>query len=194
MPLLIIIGLLALAAFWAVSTYNFFVSSKARIAAAIQEIGNQLKRQADLIPNLESAAKGYLKHEKGIFEALTDARKDVTAAVKSGNLQKMSDAGSKVAELLPQIRVAVESNPEIKGTEVVVPLMDELRDTADKVMYSRRLLIDLTADYNVKRVTFPSSIIANMFGVTEMKGMIMESDVDANSVSASEMKTPKVSL
>lgn len=194
MPLLIIIGLLVLAAFWAVSTYNFFVSSKARIAAAIQEIGNQLKRQADLIPNLESAAKGYLKHEKGIFEALTDARKDVTAAVKSGNLQKMSDAGSKVAELLPQIRVAVESNPEIKGTEVVVPLMDELRDTADKVMYSRRLLIDLTADYNVKRVTFPSSIIANMFGVTEMKGMIMESEVDANSVSASEMKTPKVSL
>jgi LemA protein len=194
MPLLIIIGLLALAAFWAVSTYNFFVSSKARIAAAIQEIGNQLKRQADLIPNLESAAKGYLKHEKGIFEALTDARKDVTAAVKSGNLQKMSDAGSKVAELLPQIRVAVESNPEIKGTEVVVPLMDELRDTADKVMYSRRLLIDLTADYNVKRVTFPSSIIANMVGVTEMKGMIMENEADANSVSASEMKTPKVSL
>jgi LemA protein len=106
----------------------------------------------------------------------------------------MSDAGSKVAQLLPQIRVAVESNPEIKGTEVVTPLMEELRDTADKIMYSRRLLIDLTADYNVKRVTFPSSIIANMLGVTEIKGMIMENEADANSVSASEMKTPKVSL
>lgn len=194
MPLLIVIGLLALVAFWGISTYNFFVSSKARIAAAIQEIGNQLKRQADLIPNLESAAKGYLSHEKAIFAALTDARKDVSAAVKSGNLQQMSDAGSKVAQLLPQIKVAVESNPEIKGTEVVTPLMEELRDTADKIMYSRRLLIDLTADYNVKRVTFPSSVVANMFGITEIKGMIMENEADANSMSASDMKTPKISL
>lgn len=194
MPLLIVIGLFALVAFWCISTYNFFVSSKARVKAAIQEIGNQLKRQADLIPNLESAAKGYLTHEKAIFAALTDARKDVSAAVKSGNLQEMSDAGSKIAELLPQIKVAVESNPEIKGTEVVTPLMEELRDTADKIMYSRRLLIDLTADYNVKRVTFPSSVVANMFGITEIKGMIMENEADANSMSANDMKTPKISL
>ncbi len=194
MALLIIIGLVAIVGFWGISTYNFFVSSKARIAAAIQEIGNQLKRQADLIPNLEAAAKGYLTHEKEIFVALTDARKDVTAAVKSGNIQEMSDAGSKFAQLLPQIRVAVESNPEIKGTEVVTPLMDELRDTADKIMYSRRLLIDLSADYNVKRVTFPSSIVANMFKVDEIKGMVMENEADANSVSAGDMKTPKVSL
>ncbi len=194
MPLLIVIGLLVLVAFWGISTYNFFVSTQARVKAAIQEIGNQLKRQADLIPNLEAAAKGYLTHEKGIFTALTDARKDVSAAVKSGNLQKMSDAGSKVAQLLPQIKIAVESNPEIKGAEVVTPLMEELRDTADKIMYSRRLLIDLTADYNVKRVTFPSSIIANMAGVTELKGMIMENEADANAMSAADMKTPKISL
>lgn len=194
MPLLIIIGLLAVGAFWAISQYNFFVSSKARVKAAIQEIGNQLKRQADLIPNLESAAKGYLKHEKEIFAALTEARKDVSSAVKSGDLQKMSDAGSKVAQLLPQIKVAVESNPEIKGTEVVTPLMEELRDTADKIMYSRRLLIDLTADYNVKRVTFPSSVVANVFGITEIKGMIMENESDANSMNANDMKTPKISL
>lgn len=194
MPIIILLVVVGVVLFWGISTYNFFVSSKARISAAIQEIGNQLKRQADLIPNLEAAAKGYLSHEKAIFAALTDARKDVSAAVKSGNLQKMSDAGSKVAQLLPQIRVAVESNPEIKGVEVVTPLMDELRDTADKVMYSRRLLIDLSADYNVRRVTFPSSLIANMFGVTEIKGMIMENEADANSMSSADMKTPKVSL
>ena len=68
MPLLLIVGIILVAlVFWVISTYNFFVGSKARIKASIQEIGNQLKRQADLIPNLESSAKGYLKHEKGIF-------------------------------------------------------------------------------------------------------------------------------
>jgi len=74
---------------WLISTYNFFVSSKARIKAAVQEIGNQLKRQADLIPNLEESVKGYIKHEKRIFADLTEARKAVMKAVDSGNLQKM---------------------------------------------------------------------------------------------------------
>src|SRR4030042_4232465 len=105
-----------------VSIYNFFVSSKARIKASIQEIGNQLKRQADLIPNLVSSAKGYLKHEKGIFDKLTEARKTITKAVESGDVQKMSDAGSKLAAILPDLKVIVESNPEIKGVEVVTNL------------------------------------------------------------------------
>ena len=60
---------------------------------AIQEIGNQLKRQSELIPNLEASAKGYLTHEKGIFDELTAARKAISSAVDSGNLKKMADAG-----------------------------------------------------------------------------------------------------
>ena len=136
---IILVGLVI----WIVSTYNFFVSSKTRIKAAVQEIGNQLKRQADLIPNLESSAKGYLKHEKGIYKDLTDARRAINSAVKSGNVQKMADAGSKLASILPSIQVVVESNPELKGSDVVTKLMDELRDTSDKVMFSRRLVIDL---------------------------------------------------
>src|SRR5689334_21667428 len=113
--LILLVGLVI----WAISNYNFFASAKTRINAAIQEIGNQLKRQADLIPNLEASVKGYLKHEKDIFEKLTDARKSVTAAAKSGDLAKMADAGSKLAEVLPKIQVIVESNPELKGSEVV---------------------------------------------------------------------------
>ena len=71
MPIILVLGLAAVVLiFYVVSVYNFFVSSKARIKASVQEIGNQLKRQADLIPNLESSAKGYLKHEKGIFKEL----------------------------------------------------------------------------------------------------------------------------
>ncbi len=183
-----------LALFYVVATYNYFVSGKARIKASIQEIGNQLKRQADLIPNLESSTKGYLKHEKGIFEKLTDARKSINQAIKSGNLQQMADAGTKLSSVLPDIKVLVESNPEIKGSEVVSKLMEELRDTADKIMYARRLLIDLTADYNVKRATFPSNLVANLFKFDEMQGLKTPEGEDATEVSENEMKTPKVDL
>lgn len=190
----LLIGIAVVLAFWVISTYNFFVSSKTRIKAAVQEIGNQLKRQASLIPNLESSAKGYLKHEKGIFKDLTSARKAIDSAVKSGNVQKMADAGSKLGQILPKLQVVVESNPEIKGAGVVTKLMDELRDTADKVMYSRRLVIDLTADFNVKRVRFPSSIIANLFKFAELPGLITPESGEHLKVSAKETKAPKVKL
>jgi LemA protein len=195
MPILFIIGIiLVIVLLWGVSTYNFFVSTKARVKAAIQEIGNQLKRQADLIPNLESSVKGYLKHEKSIFKDLTDARKMVAAAVESGNLQQMSEAGAKMASVLPAIKVAVEDNPEIKGDSVVTKLMDELRDTSDKVMYARRLVIDLTADYNTRRVSVPSNFIANMFNFAELPGLITPESGEHLEVSSSEMKSPKVDL
>lgn len=177
-----------------ISTYNFFVSSKARVKAAIQEIGNQLKRQAELIPNLESSVKGYLIHEKDIFTKLTDARKAIVSASSSGNVQEMINAGEKLNSVLPSIRVAVESNPEIKGSEVVGKLMDELRDTADKLMYSRRLLIDLTADYNVARVSIPSNIVASLFKFEELPGLTTPETGEHMSVSASEMKSPKIDL
>lgn len=194
MILIILLIVAAVILFWVMSTYNFFVSSKARIKASIQEIGNQLKRQADLIPNLEASAKGFLKHEKGIFDELTSARKAVTAAVSSGDINKMAEAGSRIGALLPQIKVAVEDNPEIKGAEVVKPLMDELRDTADKVMYARRLLIDLSADFNVRVATFPSNLIANAFGFKEVDGLKTPLDGDHITVSDMDTKTPKVSL
>lgn len=179
---------------WAIASYNFFVSSKAKIKAAVQEIGNQLKRQADLIPNLESSVKGYLKHESGIFEKLTQARKAVAGAIKSGNVSEMAKAGSMLSEVLPRIQVAVEDNPELKASEVVGKLMDELRDTADKIMYARRLVIDLTVDYNVRRVSFPSSVMANLFKFEELAGLITAQEGEHLKVSESEMKSPKVKL
>src|SRR3990172_12381939 len=179
---------------YALGVYNTLVTLRTRIQASIQEIGNQLKRQVELIPNLEESAKGYLKHEKDIIKTLADARKAVTEAVSSGDVDKMSQAGEKVANILPQIRVVVESNPQIRGSEVVTRLMDELRDTSDKVMYSRRTLIDLTADFNVKRVSFPTSLIASMFGFEEQKGL-STSDVGSHlEVGESETKAPKIKL
>ncbi|MCX6704108.1 MAG: LemA family protein [Candidatus Woesebacteria bacterium] len=189
--LLVIAAILVL---WVISIYNFFVSSKTRVGASIQEIGNQLKRQAELIPNLEASAKGYLAHEKGIFNELTAARRAISSAVDSGNLKKMADAGKMLSDVLPKIQVVVESNPEIKGSEVVKTLMDELRDTSDKVMYARRLLIDLTADYNVKLVSFPSSVIAGIFHFEKLKGFETPMEADGLKVTGEEMKTPKVNL
>jgi len=192
MPILLIVGVLFV--LWVISAYNFFVSTKARIKAAVQEIGNQLKRQADLIPNLEASAKGFLKQEKSIFKSLTEARKSVASAVKSGNPQKMADAGTQLASILPSIQIAIEDNPEIKSDSVVAKLMDELRDTADKVMYSRRLVIDLTADYNVRRVTIPSSIVAGIFSFSELPGLITPESGEHLSVGARDTKAPKVKL
>jgi LemA protein len=179
----LLIGIGAVLVFWIIGTYNFFATAKTRVGASIQEIGNQFKRQADLIPNLEASVKGYLSHEKGIFDELSNARKLIAGA--KGDLGKMTAAGKAIAEVLPKIQVVVESNPEIKGSEVVKNLMDELRDTSDKIMYARRLMIDLTADYNVKKVTFPSSILANLFHFETLKGL---------ETSEAEMKTPKVVL
>lgn len=177
-----------------VSVYNFFQTALTRIKASISEIGNQLKRQADLIPNLESSVKGYLKHEKDILTMLADARKGVAAAAKSGNLEKQASAASLLGDVLPRLAVVVESNPELKGNTVVQNLMEELRDTADKVMYARRTLIDLTADFNIKVVTFPSNLVANMFGFKEQSGLKVADMEAATSVSAAETKSPKINL
>ena len=182
---LILVIAVVLGVFWVVSVYNFFVSSKARIKASVQEIGNQLKRQADLIPNLESSVKGYLTHEKGILQMLSDARKLVAAG---------KDASKQISEALSGLKIVVESNPELKANTVVENLMGELRDTSDKVMYARRLMIDLTADYNVKRVSVPSNIVANMFSFTELKGLETAESGEHLTVSAEEMKSPKVNL
>ena len=190
----IIIGILLVLVLWAISAYNFFVSSQARIKASVQEIGNQLKRQFDLIPNLEESARSYLKHETGIFEALTEARKAISNAVKSNNAQEMADAGSMLSQVLPKIQIVVESNPELKAAGVIEKLMDELRDTADKIMYARRLVIDLTADFNVKRVAFPSSLVAEIFKFAELPGLITPEKGEHVEVSRKETESPKVDL
>lgn len=194
MFLYILIAVVVFIAFYVISLYNWFQTALTRITASIQDIGNQLKRQADLIPNLESSAKGYLKHEKGIFDALVSARKAVDSATGSKDMKKISAASDAVSNLLPKLQVLVESNPEMKGAEVITRLMDELRDTSDKLMYARRVVIDLTADYNIRIVTFPSNIIANTLGFKAQKGLETPTEGAHLSVSESETKSPKIDL
>ncbi|MCL5090626.1 MAG: LemA family protein [Patescibacteria group bacterium] len=190
----IILIILVLIAFFVWSTYNKLVTLRTRIQASIQEIGNQLKRQADLIPNLVESVKGYLKHEKEIFAELTSARKSILEATAKNDPQLMVDAGEKLQKVLGEFRVVVESTPQIRGVESVNKLMDELRDTADKVMYSRRTLIDLTADYNITLVTFPSNLVAKIFNFQPEKGLTTPVSGEHLEVSDEETKGPKVKL
>ncbi|OGD79795.1 hypothetical protein A2368_04435 [Candidatus Collierbacteria bacterium RIFOXYB1_FULL_49_13] len=195
MPILaiIVIAVLAIAAYL-IATYNRFVTIKTQIEASIQEIGNQLKRQADLIPNLENSVKGFLKHEKGIFEELTSARKAVETAVKSGTAKALDAAEEQVSAVLPKIQILVESNPEIKSAELVGNLMNELRDTADKLMYARRTVIDLTQDFNQMLVTIPSSLVGTLFGMTKQSGLSTPMSGTHLEVAESETKSPKINL
>jgi LemA protein len=174
--------------------YNKFSTLKVQIKASIQEIGNQLKRQSNLIPNLVDSVKGFMKHEKGIFEELTSARKIVQEAISSNDPKMIDKAQASVDKALSSLKVVVESNPQIQSSGLVNNLMDELRDTADKLMYARRTLIDLTASYNTMLVTIPSAWVGSIFGFTQEKGLSMPDDDSQIKVTSEEVKDPKVNL
>ncbi len=189
--LLVVVGGVVL---FVIGTYNSLQQLKTQITASIQEIGNQLKRQASLIPNLEASVKGYMKHEKGVFEMLTSARKAVVQAQKTGSASDIAKAAEQMQAVVPQMAIAVEDNPELKADQSVTRFMQELGDTADKLMYARRSVIDLTANYNAKLVMFPSNIIAGLFGFKPEKGLATATEGEHVSVSEAEMKDHKVSL
>jgi LemA protein len=188
---LIVIVLLVVFLF---SSYNKFVTIKTQIEASIQEIGNQLKRQADLIPNLVASVKGYMKHEKSIFKDLTDARKGVMDVLDKGDAQSLMNASTKMEKALAPINALFESTPALQAAGPTQDLMNELRDTADKVMYSRRTLIDLTQNYNQMVVTIPSNFIAMIFGFTKQAGLKTPESGEHVEVSTEETKAPMVEL
>ena len=184
----------AVLAVFIIGTYNTLQRLKTQIKASIQEIGNQLKRQASLIPNLEASVKGQMKHEKTVYKMLTDARKSVSKADQSGNVEDINTAIENIQSLIPKIQVVIESNPELKSNETVTKFMDELTDTADKLTYARRSVIDLTQSFNEKLVVFPTNLVAMIFGFKEEKGIATPMTGDHVEVSTSETKSPKVEL
>jgi len=174
--------------------FNKLKTLQVRIKASIQEIGNQLKRQAGLIPGLVESVKGYMTHEKGIFDDLTEARKSIEQAVSSNDPKALDKSQELVNKVLGSIKVIMESNPEIKASTLVASLMEELRDTADKLMYARRTLIDLSADYNQIIMTIPGIWIAPLMGFKEEKGLSTPVEGEHIEVSQEETKTPDIKL
>jgi len=188
---MIIIPIIAIViALYVVSFFNGTKTIQVRIKAATQEIANQLKRQANLIPNLVSSVKGFLKHEKGIFDKLTQARK----LIETGSLKNLEKSQDLINKALGSLKVIVESNPQIQSQQLVGKMMEELRDTADKIMYSRRTLIDLVADYNTKIGTIPGIWLAPMFNLKPEQGLQTENMGSALKVSQNDTKTPKVEI
>lgn len=194
MAFLITLGIFILVIVFLISFFNHLRSIKVQIQASIQEIGNQLKRQADLIPNLMESAKGYMKHEKDIYTSLTDARRLVDQAIQSKNPEHINKAEESIGRVIKGISVILESNPEIKASQVVGSLMNELRDTADKVTYARRLLIDLSADYNLAISTIPGIWLAPIMGFKTEKGLSVPTSGKFLEVSEEETKNPSVKL
>lgn len=190
MILLLIIPIAIIIYVW--SLYNSLVTMKARIRASIQEIGNQLKRQAEMIPNLLASVKMYMKQEKAIFDSITEARKALMKVIGTNDAKKMLDAGDRLNQAMAPVRALFESTPQLQSAGPTTKLMDDILDTSDKVMYARRTLIDLSADFNIKIVTFPANMVANMLGFKPEAGLKTPQSGAHLEVSIEETKTPKI--
>lgn len=156
--ILTIVGVLLLAL---VVIYNSLVRSKVRVDEAWSDITVQLKRRADLIPNLVNTVKGYAKHEKQVFEDVTKARSAVTNAQGPAETAK---AENQFQETLKSLFAVAEAYPDLKANENFRQLQDELVDTEDKIQASRRFYNGSVRDLNTKIQTFPTNVFAGMLG------------------------------
>lgn len=160
-PVYILIGIGVLLAVYLVATYNGLVVLRARIQEALSGIDVQLKRRADLIPNLVETVKGYAKHEKEVFEKVTAAR---SALMSAQAPKEMAEANNMMTSALKSLFAVAEAYPELKANTNFQDLQRQLEDTEDKVAYSRQFYNSNVLEYNAKVQMFPSNFIANMFG------------------------------
>jgi LemA protein len=162
--LYIVGGLVLLVVFYLWSLYNSLVTSKTQIEEAWSQIDVQLKRRADLIPNLVETVKGYAKHEKGVFENVSKARSALMGAKTLGDKAEASDM---LTGALGKLFAVAEAYPDLKANEGFVQLQKELSDTEDKVAYSRQYYNNTVMDYNLKIRVFPNSLMAKQLGFAE---------------------------
>jgi LemA protein len=156
--ILVVVVLLAVI-LWAL--YNSLVTLRIRVDEAWSDITVQLKRRLDLIPNLVETVKGYAKHESGVFEAVTKARTD---ALNAKGVKDTAAADNQFEGALKSVFAVAESYPDLKANQSFIELQQELVDTEDKIQASRRFYNGGVRDLNTKIQTFPSNMIADMFG------------------------------
>ena len=140
--MLILLGIVVVVAFFAVGIYNGLVTARNAYKNAFAQIDVQLQRRFDLIPNLVETAKGYLSHERETFEAVTEGM---------------------LNGALGRLMVSVEAYPELKASQNMMQVSEELTSTENKVAFARQAFNDSVMAYNNKREVFPSSIVAGMF-------------------------------
>ncbi len=182
MTLIIIIGVIVLLILWFVVTYNKLIGLRNKKDDQWSQIEVQLKRRADLIPNLVETVKGYAKHEKGTFEEVIKARNTYLEA-KTPEAEIKASAG--VSNALSKLFALAENYPELKANQNFLSLQNDLKDTEDKISYARQFYNDSVLTYNNKVEMVPSNIVAGLTGFK--KGTFFE-------VEEKDKEAPKVSF
>jgi LemA protein len=191
---LVVLAVILFVIFFFVAIYNKLIQLRNRFKNAFAQIDVQLKRRYDLIPNLVETAKGYLKHERQVLEAVIKARNQASSAMEKasadpGNreaMQGLNGAESTLAGTLGRLFALVEAYPDLKANQNMMQLSEELTSTENKVAFARQAFNDAVMIYNTAREVFPNNIVANMFAFTEAQ--LFEIKVEA------EREAPKVSF
>jgi LemA protein len=167
MNLIVIIVVVILVIFVIVTLihmYNNLVQLRNLVKNSYSQIDVQLKRRNDLIPNLVETVKGYAGHEKGVLEEVTKAR---TGVMNASNIQEASEADNQLTGALKTLFAVAENYPDLKANSNFQQLQTELSETEDKISYSRQFYNDAVLKYNNACQTFPSSMLARLFGFAQ---------------------------
>jgi LemA protein len=181
--LLVIAAGLLLVILYVIGTYNVFVGLRNQVDNAWSQIDVQLKRRHDLIPNLVETAKGYVKHERGTLEAVTNARAQAMGAKTVAEAAKAEGA---LGEALSKFMLVVENYPDLKANQNFLVVQEELSSTENKIAFSRQAYNDQAMFFNNRIQMFPSNIVAGIFSFTKRDFF----EVSA----AAEREVPKVSF
>src|SRR5437763_2837148 len=172
MGLWIFLAVIVALVVWAVSIFNRLVALRNRFKNAFSQIDVQLRRRYDLIPNLVESVKGYMQHERGTLEAVVKARGNAVSAAQAAAarpgepaaMQGLSQAEGALGGALGRLLAVFEQYPDLKANQNVLGLQEELSSTENKVAFAHQAYNDSVMEYNTRRVSFPDSIFAGMFG------------------------------
>lgn len=163
-PLIIIGAIVVILVIFLWVTYNSLVTLNIRVEEAWSDITVQLKRRLDLIPNLVNSVKGYAKHEREVFEKVTEARAN---AMNAQGVKETAAAENQFEQALKSLFAVSENYPQLRATENFQQLQQELVDTEDKIQASRRFYNGGVRDLNTKIKLFPNNIFAGWLGFKE---------------------------
>jgi len=162
----ILLAVLVLAVIIIVYYFNRLVLLSQRIKNSLSQIDVQLKKRADLVPNLMETVKGYVKYEKSIMDKVVEARK---ALLGAGDIVKKMKAGNELNSAIGRLFAIAENYPQLKANEGFLSLQSELAAIEDKISYARQYYNDSILSYNTACTTFPGLMFAKIFGKTEQK-------------------------
>ena len=162
----VILAVVAVVVVWIIAAFNSLVVLKNRAKEAWSDIDVQLKRRYDLIPNLVETVKGYATHERELFEKVTRAR---ASAMSAQGAKEKAGAENMLSDTLKSLFAVSENYPDLKASTNFLELQRELSDTEDKIQAARRFYNTNVRDLSIKIETFPSNMIANLFGFKQME-------------------------